>query len=48
VGSGFNQSFVIGCIVKYLNLNLPPHFMLLLNEFGMKTDNKGWRNPDRK
>jgi Uma2 family endonuclease len=46
VGSGFQQSFIIGCIVKYLNLNLPPHFVLLLNEFGMKTGNKGWRNLD--
>jgi len=46
VGSGFQQSFIIGCVVKYLNLNLPPHFVLLLNEFGLKTGNKSWRNLD--
>ena len=46
VGSGFQQSFIIGCVVKYLNLNLSPQFVLLLNEFGLKTSNKSWRNLD--
>lgn len=46
VGSGYQQSFVIGCIVKFLHIHLPPSYLVLINEFGFKTRNKGWRNLD--
>ncbi len=46
VGSGYQQSFIIGCILKFLYIQLPPDFLVLTNEFGFKTRKKGWRNLD--